>query len=55
MLFQDRYHHLDLQWWAHLFDQWHEVSFWPFPSLSAAVDLEVAFDAAGSFCFGAYF
>ena len=51
----NREFHLDLQWWVHLLDQWHGVSFWLLPGLSRAVDIEVASDAAGSFGFGAYF
>ena len=47
--------HLDLQWWDHLLAQWHGVSFWLYPGLFPAVDLEVASDAAGSLGFGAYF
>ena len=51
----NREFHLDLQWWVHLLDQWHGVSFWLFPGLAPAADIEVASDAAGSFGFGAYF
>ena len=47
--------HLDLQWWAHLLDQWHGASFWLFPCLSLAVDIEVASYAAFSLGVGAYF
>ena len=35
--------------------EWHGVSFWLYPRLSPAVDLEAASDAAGSIGFGAYF
>ena len=47
--------HLDLQWWAHLLDQWHGASVWLFPGLSLAVNMKVASDAAGSLSCGAYF
>ena len=47
--------HLNLQWWNHLLAQWHGISFWLYPVLSPAVDLEVASDATGSLGFGAYF
>ena len=47
--------HLDLQWWAHLLDQWHGASFWLFPCLSLEVDIEVASYAAASLGVGAYF
>jgi len=37
-------------------DQWHRLkSFWLFPGLSPAVDIEVASDAAASLGLGAYF
>ena len=45
----------DLLWWHHFLDQWHGVSFWLFPGLSPATDLEVSSDAAGSLGFGAFF
>lgn len=44
--------YLDLQWWAHLLDQWHGVSFWLILGLSPVVDIEVTSDAAVSFGFG---
>ena len=47
--------HLDLQWCDLLLAEWHGVSFWLYPRLSPAVDLEAASDAAGSIGFGAYF
>ena len=47
--------HRDLSWWHHFLDQWHGVSFWLFPGLSPATDLEVSSDAAGSLGFGAFF
>ena len=47
--------HLDLQWWDLLLAEWHGVSFWLYPRLSPAVDLEAASNAAGSIGFGAYF
>ena len=47
--------HRDLLWWHHFLDQWHGVSFWLFPGLSPATDLEVSSDAAGSLGFGAFF
>ena len=40
--------HLELQWW-------HGVSFWLYPGVSAAPDLEVTSAAAGSLAFGRYF
>ena len=51
----DREFRLDLQWWQHFLDAWHGVSFWHFPGMSAATDLEVTSDAAGSIGYGAYF
>ena len=47
--------HLDLQWWHEFLSSWHGVSFWLYPGMSAASDLEVTSDAAGSLGFGAYF
>ena len=47
--------HLDLTWWHHFLDQWHGVSFWLYPGLSPATDIEVSSDAAGSLGFGAFF
>lgn len=46
---------LDLLWWHHFLDQWHGVSFWLYPGLSPAADIEVASDAAGSLGFGAFY
>ena len=51
----NREFHLDLAWWHHFLDQWHGVSFWLYPGLSPATDLEVSSDAAGSLGFGAFF
>ena len=45
---------LDLQWWQQFLSSWHGVGFWLFPGMSAATDLEVTSDAAGSVGFGAY-
>ena len=47
--------HLDLLWWHEFLSTWHGVSFWLFPGMSAASDLEVTPDAAGSLVFGAFF
>ena len=47
--------HLDLQWCDLFLAEWHGVSFWLYPRLSPAVDLEAASNAAGSIGFGAYF
>ena len=47
--------HLDLQWCDLLLAEWHGVSFWLYPRLSPAVDLEAASNAAGSIGFGSYF
>ena len=47
--------HLDLQWWHEFLSSWHGVSFWLYSGMSAAPDLEVTSDAAGSLGFGAYF
>ena len=47
--------HRDLLWWHHFLDQWHGVSFWLFPGLSPATDLQVSSDAAGSLGFWAFF
>ena len=46
--------HLDLLWWHKFLSAWHGVSFWLFPGLSAATDVEVTSDAAGSLGYGAY-
>lgn len=46
--------HLDLQWWHEFLSTWHGVSFWLFPGMSAASDLEVTSNAAGSLGFGAF-
>lgn len=46
---------LDLQWWHQFLSSWHGVSFWLYPGMSAATDLKVTSDAAGSIGFGAYF
>ena len=45
---------LDLQWWQQFLSSWHGVGFWFFPGMTAASDLEVTSDAAGSVGFGAY-
>ena len=37
--------HLDLQWCDLLLAEWHGVSFWLYPRLSPAVDLEAASDS----------
>ena len=34
--------HLDLQWWHEFLSVWHGVSFWLYPGLSPAPDLEVS-------------
>ena len=47
--------HLDLLWWDEFLSSWHGVNFWLYPGMSAAIDLEVTSDAAGSLGFGAYF
>ena len=47
--------HLDLQWWHEFLSSWHGVRFWLYPGMSAASDLEVTSDAAGSLGFGAFF
>ena len=51
----NREFHLDLQWWHQFLSDWHGVSFWHFPGVSAATDLQVTSDAAGSVGFGAYY
>ena len=47
--------HLDLLWWHGFLSTWHGVSFWLFLGMSAASDLEVTSDAAGSLGFAAFF
>ena len=47
--------HLDVLWWHDFLSTWHGMSFWLFPGMSAASDLEVTPDAAGSLGFGAFF
>ena len=46
--------HLDLQWWHKFLSDWHGVSFWLFPGLSPAADIELSSDAAGSLGYGAF-
>ena len=46
--------HLDLLWWHQFLSQWHGVSFWLFPGLLPAADMEVSSDAAGSLGYGAF-
>ena len=46
---------LDLSWWHQFLATWNGVSFWLFPGMLAAPDLEVTLDALGSIGFGAYF
>ena len=45
--------HLDLLWWHQFLSQWHGVSFWLFPGLLPAADVEVSSDAVGSLRYGA--
>ena len=47
--------HLDLPWWHEFLSVRHGVSFWLYPGMSAAPDLEVTSDAAGAPGFGAFF
>ena len=47
--------YVDLSWWHHFLDQWHGISFWLYPGLSPATDLEVSSDAAGSLGFRAFY
>ena len=46
--------HLDLLWWHQSLSQWHGVSFWQFPGLFPAADVEVSSDAAGSLDYGGF-
>jgi len=44
--------HLNLLLWHQFLLEWHGVSFWLFPGLLPAADVEVSSDAAGSLGYG---
>ena len=46
--------HLDLKWWDEFLSTRNGISFWLFPGVSAATDLEVSSDTAGSLGFSTY-
>lgn len=45
--------HLLLLWWHQFLSQWHGVSFWLFPGLLPAAEVEA--DSAGSLGYGTFF